>query len=121
MKESWQTGIFIYVKMLMYNWLHISLFVSIGSIANGRRIKTWWNTQRSAYGKVTRTVSGQGGGRLSAREERLKERLTFLSAHVYRVPKRAGKNVSKHALNINNKVRRQSCFEISVANFMINI
>jgi len=39
-----------------------------------------------------------GAKRLSAREERLKERLTFLSAHVYIVPKRAGKNVSKHAL-----------------------
>ena len=55
---------------------------------------TWWSTQRSAYGKVTRSVSGQGAKRLTAREERLKERLAFLSAHVYRVPKRAGVDVS---------------------------
>ena len=55
---------------------------------------TWWNSQRSAYGKVTRTVSGQAAKRLTAREERLKERLSFLNAHVYRVPKRAGVNVS---------------------------
>ena len=52
---------------------------------------TWWNTQRSAYGKVSRTVSGQGAKRLTAHEERLK----VLNAHVYRVPKQGGANASK--------------------------
>ncbi|XP_053395915.1 uncharacterized protein LOC128556040 [Mercenaria mercenaria] len=54
---------------------------------------TWWNSQRSTYGKLTRSVSGQGAKRLTPREERLKERLTFFSGHVYRVPKRAGVNL----------------------------
>ncbi|KAL5018955.1 hypothetical protein ScPMuIL_004677 [Solemya velum] len=60
-----------------------------GSFANGPRIM-WWNSQRSAFRKITRSVSGQGRKRLTAREERLKERLAFLSADVYSVPKRAG-------------------------------
>ncbi|KAL5007123.1 hypothetical protein ScPMuIL_015929 [Solemya velum] len=60
------------------------------SIAIGPRIISWWNSQMSGYGKNTCSVSGQGRKQLTARKERLKERLAFLSAHVYRVPKRAG-------------------------------
>ena len=55
---------------------------------------TWWTSQRSVYGKVTRSVSGQGVKRLTDREQRLKERLAFLGAHVCRVPSRAGVDIS---------------------------
>ncbi|XP_053406062.1 uncharacterized protein LOC128559063 [Mercenaria mercenaria] len=54
---------------------------------------TWWNSQRSTYDRLTQSVSGQGAKRLTPHEERLQERLTFLSGHVYRVPKRAGVNL----------------------------
>ncbi|KAL5010435.1 hypothetical protein ScPMuIL_012740 [Solemya velum] len=51
---------------------------------------SWWNSQKSAYVRITRNVSGQERKRLIARKERLEESLAFLSAHLYRVPTRAG-------------------------------
>ena len=66
----------------------------LGAIVDGDRLRMWFTSQRTAYGKITRTVSGSAPKVLTARESTLKDKLSFLAPCVYRVPKRAGVDVS---------------------------
>ena len=69
-----------------------------GTIADGPRMKSWWDGVRTMYGRATKEVSGQPAKKLTARDEFLKEHLKFIRSHVYRVPKRSGIDVSNDKL-----------------------
>ena len=65
------------------------------TIADGPRIKTWFESQRSVFGRVTKEISGQAPKVLSSHEKRILAKLHFLGPHVYRVPLRSGHDLDE--------------------------
>lgn len=62
-------------------------------ISTGPRLKSWMDSIRTLYGKLTKRPSGSGG-RLSERDKWILEKLSFLSKHIYRISNRGGADVS---------------------------
>lgn len=78
-------------------WEEIASILKItdfdGGLATGDRIKTWFQSQRSVYGRCTKVVSGQAPKVLTQTEIRLVDKLHFLSPYLYRLERRGGKDL----------------------------
>ena len=59
------------------------------------QIQTWYKSNRTRYGKLIKTKSGQGQQRITQRGEWVLKSFDFLKSHIYRQPSRSACSVSK--------------------------
>ena len=57
-------------------------------------LKTWYESQRSRYGRLGKTKSGMAGKALTEREKWLDQHMSFLQGHIHRQPSRQAYQVS---------------------------
>lgn len=60
-----------------------------------QQIKKWYSTQRTRYGRLGNTKSGQATPKFTDREKWLQESFGFLGTHIYRQPTRQACSVSE--------------------------
>ena len=71
-----------------------------------KQLLTWYESNRTRYGKLIKTKSGQGQQRMTQRQEWVVKSFDFLKAHIYRQPSRAACAVSKFIfLKLKKKVK----------------
>ena len=59
------------------------------------QMRRWYNTMRTAYGKLTKTKSGQAARKFTEREQWILDSFDFLKDHISRCPSRQVRSVSK--------------------------
>ena len=60
-----------------------------------KQIKKWYNSQRTRYGRLGNTKSGQAAPKHTDRERWLTQAFSFLGSHIYRQPTRQSCSVSQ--------------------------
>ena len=63
-----------------------------------QELTTWYETNRTRFGKLTRRKSGQGNKKLTDRQEWVLKSFAFLQEHINRQPSRAAVAVSTFIL-----------------------
>ena len=86
-------GLSVYWKKLNKREMWAKKAAEVGLTVD--QLTTWYESNRTRYGKLIKTKSGQGQQRITQRGEWVLKSFDFLKSHIYRQPSRSACSVSK--------------------------